>query len=131
MSRVINEDFAPDENYEEGIVENAVVRNYKDDTDLERLKNKNKKLKLKNRRYKDNTEIRKSLVVVFTVIIVFWLLSVLLILVGNNCNHYNLSENTLIAFLTTSSANVIGMMYVILKNLFPVKAKKTNRSLNK
>ena len=79
------------------------------------------KLELKNVRYRDNSDMRKALVIAFTTIIAFWLLSVLLILVGNNLNRYDLSENTLIAFLTTSSANVLGMMYVILKNLFPEK----------
>ena len=81
------------------------------------------KLKLKNDRYKDNTDMRKALVVAFTTIIAFWLLAVLLILVGNRVNKYDLSENILITFLTTSSANVLGMMYVILKNLFPEKNK--------
>ena len=79
------------------------------------------KLELKNVRYRDNSDMRKALVIAFTTIIAFWLLSVLLILVGNNLNRYDLSENTLITFLTTSSANVLGMMYVILKNLFPEK----------
>ena len=82
------------------------------------------KLELKNVRYRDNSDMRKALVIAFTTIIAFWLLSVLLILVGNKLNRYDLSENTLIAFLTTSSANVLGMMYVILKNLFPEKNKK-------
>lgn len=88
-------------------------------TENDLLKAQVLKLALKNSRYKDNTEIRKSLVVAFTTIIVFWLVAVLLILVGNNSNNYQLSENTLIALLVTSSANVIGMMVVILKNLFP------------
>ena len=79
------------------------------------------KLELKNVRYRDNSDMRKALVIAFTTIIAFWLLSVLLILVGNKLNRYDLSENTLIAFLTTSSANVLGMMYVILKNSFPEK----------
>ena len=84
------------------------------------------KLELKNSRYKDNSDMRKALVIAFTTIITFWLLSVLLILVGNRVNRYDLSENTLIAFLTTSSANVLGMMYVILKNLFPNGKDKNN-----
>lgn len=88
-------------------------------TQIDLLKAQVLKLELKNGRYKDNTEIRKALVTAFTTIIVFWLTAVLLILVGNNCNHYNLTENTLIALMVTSSANVIGMMLVILKNLFP------------
>lgn len=85
------------------------------------------KLELKNARYKDNSDMRKALVVAFTTIIAFWLLAVILILVGNRVRKYDLSENTLIAFLTTSSANVLGMMYVILKNLFPEKKDKNKQ----
>lgn len=85
------------------------------------------KLELKNARYKDNSDMRKALVVAFTTIIAFWLLAVILILVGNRVCKYDLSENTLIAFLTTSSANVLGMMYVILKNLFPEKKDKNKQ----
>jgi len=70
-------------------------------------------------RYREDTSLRKSLAIIFTMIIIFWLLSVILILVGNNCNHYNLSDNVLIALMVTSTANVIGMMLIILRNLFP------------
>lgn len=127
MSKITVEDFASDENYEDGIVENTLVVSLKEETEIERLRKSNTKLELKNHRYKDNTEIRRALVVAFTTVIVFWLLSVLLILVGNNCNHYNLSENTLIALMVTSTANVIGMMIVILKNIFPEKNKGKNK----
>lgn len=72
-------------------------------------------------RYREDTSLRRGLASVFTVIIAFWLLSVILILVGNNCNNYNLSDTVLTALLVTSTANVIGMMLIILNNLFPSK----------
>lgn len=72
-----------------------------------------------NERYRENTSLRKALATAFTVIISFWLLAVLLILVGNRCNQYNLSDNVLITLLVTTTANVIGMMLIILRNLFP------------
>ncbi|MFK7002116.1 hypothetical protein V3470_14490 [Flavobacterium oreochromis] len=81
-------------------------------------------------RYKEDTSLRSNLAKVFTLIISFWLLAVILILVGNNCNHYNLSDNVLITLMVTSTANVIGMMLIILRNLFPsnesnINSKKT------
>lgn len=70
-------------------------------------------------RYKEDTSLRSNLAKVFTIIISFWLLAVILILVGNNCHNYNLSDNVLITLMVTSTANVIGMMLIILRNLFP------------
>jgi hypothetical protein len=92
--------------------------------DVEKAKDEIEKLKadslgLQNTRFESDTRLRDLLAKIFTMIIAFWLLGVILILVGNNCNHYNLSENVLIALLVTSTANVIGMMAIILKNLFP------------
>ena len=75
------------------------------------------------KRFNGETSLRENLSTAFTIIICFWLLSVILILVGNT-NSYELSDNVLIALLVTSSANVIGMMQIILKNLFPNRDKK-------
>jgi hypothetical protein len=92
--------------------------------DVEKAKDEIEKLKadsigLQNTRFESDTRLRDILAKIFTMIIALWLLGVILILVGNNCNHYELSENVLIALLVTSTANVIGMMAIILKNLFP------------
>lgn len=77
-------------------------------------------------RYREDTSLRGSLAKVFTIIISLWLLAVILILVGNNCNNYKLSDNVLITLLVTSTANVIGMMLIILKNLFPSNESNIN-----
>lgn len=81
-------------------------------------------LDLENKRFKENTKLRDLLAKIFTLIIALWFVAVILILIGNNHFHYNLSENVLIALLVTTSANVIGMMLIILKNLFPTVEKK-------
>ena len=70
------------------------------------------------KRFNGETSLRENLSIAFTLIICFWLLSVILILVGNT-GHYRLDDSVLIALMVTSSANVIGMMQIILKNLFP------------
>lgn len=78
-----------------------------------------KKLLSENERYREDTSLRKALATAFTMIISFWLLAVLLILTGNRFHEYNLSDNVLITLLVTTTANVIGMMLIILRNLFP------------
>ena len=45
------------------------------------------------------------------------------ILTHNYLCGYKLSDNVLIALLVTSTANVIGMVVIVLKNLFPEKNK--------
>ncbi|SEB01288.1 hypothetical protein SAMN05660909_04709 [Chitinophaga terrae (ex Kim and Jung 2007)] len=72
------------------------------------------------RRFEIDTNLRKHLAYVFTAIIFLWLMAALCILF---CNQVllclNLSDTVLITLLTTTSVNVIGMMIIILKNLFP------------
>lgn len=92
------------------------------DADIEEaiseVKDWNRDISPTEKRYARETVLRENLTITFTIIIVFWLLSVILILVGNTTT-YKLSDNVLIALMVTSSANVIGMMIIILKNLFP------------
>lgn len=71
-------------------------------------------------RFLEDTRLRRHLTYIFASIIFLWLGAVVSILYFNdNLLHLNLSENVLITLLTTSSVNVIGMMLIILKNLFP------------
>lgn len=71
-------------------------------------------------RFLEDTKLRRYLTYIFSFIIFLWLAAVISILYFNdNVLHLNLSENVLITLLTTSSVNVIGMMLIILKNLFP------------
>jgi hypothetical protein len=71
-------------------------------------------------RFLEDTKLRRHLTYIFAFIIFLWLAAVVSILYFNfNFLNLNLSENVLITLLTTSSVNVIGMMLIILKNLFP------------
>lgn len=78
-------------------------------------------------RYNKNTELRGSLARVFTIVIIFWLLSVILILVGNTLK-YKLSDSVLITLLTTTTIQVLGMMVIILWDLFPGSQNKNNKT---
>lgn len=126
MAKVVAEDFAPEENYEEGVVENTIVPELRDDTQIERLKQtnsrlliENNKLTLENQRYESDTNLRDLFAKGYSIILVLWLIAVLYILTNNNSNHYHFSDSVLIALLATSTANVIGMVVIVLKNLFP------------
>jgi hypothetical protein len=85
----------------------------------------NKDITPEEDRFRQNTELRGTLSRVFTIIIAFWLLSVILILVGNNFK-YRLSDNVLITLLTTTTIQVLGMMVIILWDLFPGGKDKKN-----
>lgn len=77
-------------------------------------------------RFLEDTRLRRYLTYIFSFIIFLWLAAVVSILYFNDyLLHLNLSENVLITLLTTSSVNVIGMMLIILKNLFPQQINKT------
>ncbi|TDW46056.1 hypothetical protein EV144_107250 [Flavobacterium sp. 270] len=71
-------------------------------------------------RFLEDTRLRRYLTYIFSFIIFLWLASVISILYFNhNLLNLNLSDSVLITLLTTTSINVIGMMLIILKNLFP------------
>jgi len=77
-------------------------------------------------RFLEDTKLRRYLTYIFSFIIFLWLAAVVSILYFNyNLLNLNLSENVLIALLTTTSINVIGMMLIILKNLFPQSLNET------
>lgn len=79
-------------------------------------------------RYRKDTILRIQLAQYFSIIIAFWLLCVILILVGNNFN-YKLSDTVLVTLLTTTTIQVLGMMVIILYDLFPGgKGKNTTTS---
>lgn len=74
----------------------------------------------KAKRFEIDTALRKHLAYLFTGIIFLWLSSAISILYfNNNLLDLKLSDSVLITLLTTTSVNVIGMMLIILKNLFP------------
>ncbi|WP_299105235.1 hypothetical protein [uncultured Tenacibaculum sp.] len=85
--------------------------------------NVNQEVTPQEERFREDTVLRKNLATAFTILISFWLVAVLLILTGNN-NIYGLSDGILKTLLITTTANVIGMMMIILKNLFPNQDSK-------
>lgn len=87
-------------------------------TDLDKLANESKSLE--NQRYKDDTEHRKVLSTWAGTVVSVWLVCVLLILT-NNTIRFKLSDSVLIALLGTTTLNVLGLMVIVLNDIFNKK----------
>lgn len=100
---------------------NTIPDNFRDadiDEAVSDITSWNKDISPEEERYRGNTVLRDNLAKVFTIVIIFWLVSVILILVGNDLK-YNLSDTVLVTLLTTTTIQVLGLVYIILKDLFP------------
>lgn len=83
----------------------------------------------KEDRFKKDTTLRIHLAKYFSIVIALWLLAVVLILVGNNFR-YRLSDTVLVTLLTTTTIQILGMMIIILWDLFPGGKDKNNSTEN-
>lgn len=81
----------------------------------------------KIKRYELDTELRRSLSILFTITINAWLFVVFLILLTNT-KTLKLSDPVLITLLTTTTIQVLGMMVIILWDLFPGKKNRKPKS---
>ena len=72
-------------------------------------------------RYNQDTVHRSGLVKWAATLVSFWLFAVILILIGNTTK-YHLSETIMVTLLTTTTVNVLGLMIIVLNDLF--KGKK-------
>jgi len=108
----------------------SITDNFKDadiDEAVYDVKSWNKEITPEKQRYLVDTKLRSCLVYIFSAIIFLWLASVISILYfNNNLLNLKLSDNVLIALLTTTTINTIGMMLIILRNLFPQNTPPVN-----
>lgn len=111
----------PDVNFTDADYADAVRDNADVNTDIS---SKEKRYIAKTWRFIIDTGLRIVFSFVYTWLLIVWLNKVIHILTHNNLCGYKLSDNVLIALLVTSTANVIGMVVIVLKNLFPEKGKK-------
>lgn len=109
----------------EDIDDSVLPRN---NIDLESGKEENDNLfgEAVRKRYEQDTELRRSLAVIFTLTINAWLFGVFLILLVNN-KSLKLSDTVLVTLLTTTTIQVLGMMIVILYDIFPGRNGKNNK----
>ena len=93
----------------------SAQQEFKDWDDYDQLSKK-----LRNDRYEEDTRHRRNLSTWATVVVSVWLISVLLILTFNT-RYLDLSNNVMIALLSTTTLNVLGMMFIVLRGLFENK----------
>jgi ABC-type transport system involved in cytochrome c biogenesis permease component len=72
-----------------------------------------------NQRYREDTSHRKWLAVWTALVVTAWLLAVLYILLMNK-KSIGLGDTVLVALLGTTTLNVLGLSYIVLRGHFPV-----------
>ncbi len=75
-----------------------------------------------NQRYREDTSHRKWLAVWTVVVVTIWLMAVLYILLMNKKN-IGLGDTVLVALLGTTTLNVLGLSYIVLRGHFNVVEK--------
>lgn len=90
--------------------------------ELERLQLENTRLADENEELKDVHELRKQYVPNLFMLTVFWLAAVIVIVwrVAEGRN-FHLSDNVLVALITSTTINVIGIFIIAARWLFPHK----------
>ncbi|HEX7412919.1 MAG TPA: hypothetical protein VF411_02655 [Bacteroidia bacterium] len=78
---------------------------------------------LEAKRYSSDTYDRKWLAIWTACIVSLWLWGVMCIL-KHNTNRYELSDNVLVALLGTTTLNVLGLSFIVLRGHFNSSIKK-------
>lgn len=72
-------------------------------------------------RYKDNSKHRKGLIRWTKLTIMGWLMSIIIILLLQGFSFYNLDTAVLCVLLGTTTLNILGLAYIVLKGMFYIK----------
>lgn len=73
----------------------------------------------KSERYKQNTKYRRCLTVWVMHIVPIWLMAVFVLVVLCGLDVCSLSAAVLSTLLATTTANILGLAYIVLKGMFP------------
>lgn len=73
----------------------------------------------KAKRYSQNTKYRRLFSNWVMWIVPSWLLGVLLLVILCGLQFMTLSDQVLVALLATTTANILGLAYIVLKGMFP------------
>ena len=76
------------------------------------------------KRYTDDSWSRKVLMVWAAIVVSIWLLLVIFILTFNNLFNFQLSDTVLSVLLGTTTLNVLGLMIIVLQDLFRGKLER-------
>ncbi len=83
--------------------------------DLER----NRKEMLENNNLDQDIKLKNFLARAVTWMVVGWLVAVFVILIIQACYHHGFSDSVLITLLSTTTLNILSMLYIIARYLFP------------
>ena len=75
----------------------------------------------KIKRFAEDTGHRRWLIFWVKCVVSIWLLCVIIVVTFNSVFRFNLSDSVLIALLTTTTVNILGLAYIVLQGLFKVK----------
>lgn len=75
-------------------------------------------------RYTDTSSLRRRTAKWVMWIVSLWLLGTFLVVLLCGLKRLNLSTEVLIALLTTTTANILGLPYIILQGLYPKEKEK-------
>ena len=73
------------------------------------------------KRFAEDTGHRKGLIGWVKWVVSGWLFSVLFVVTFNSLFRFGLNDGVLIALITTTTVNILGLAYIVLKGLFNVK----------
>jgi hypothetical protein len=101
--------------------------------DIEKGKKQEKTLEERQKeaelnRFDQDTTHRSSLITWAATIVSLWLICVIFILTRNT-QQYKLSDTIVVTLLTTTTVNVLGLMIIVLNDLFKGKAKTKKKTL--
>lgn len=104
---------------------NAIPKNIPNDT-LENVDDMSMRQQRKER-FSQDTRFRRHLANWVMIIVPAWLMSVVVLIYLHGYNTLDLDKEVLITLLATTTVNVLGLAYIVLKGIFP---KNQNSILN-
>lgn len=101
---------------QDNVADNGDESNAVNNGDVDKQDLKEQKKSLKDDRYKKDTDLRCMLSHWVVIVDSLWLSAILVILLFNRC--IGLSDTVLLMLLGTTTINVLGLAFIILKGLF-------------
>lgn len=95
--------------------EKSLANTGKDKIDFDELSVNQQKAK----RYSQNTKYRRLFSNWVMWIVPLWLLGVFILVILCGIHILTLSDKVLVALLATTTANILGLAYIVLKGMFP------------
>lgn len=102
----------------ENIIQSRQTQTTGQDIDIDSDNLDAQRKRFENQRYKSDTESRGWLGAWTSVVVTLWLIAVLTILILND-RYICLSDTVLTTLLVTTTLNVLGLSFIVLKGHFP------------